>query len=72
MSDLEKRRLSFKVAGKEIVVRHQLQKAFKVVMGVKDLVSAAVKSDPHAALAWAGVLVILPVNSSMSNVYTLR
>lgn len=34
----------------------------KIIVSVKDFVSSAVSSEPHAALAWAGVCVFLPVS----------
>ncbi len=40
----------------------QFDKAVKIVVAAKDFVSSAVSSEPHAALAWAGVCVFLPVN----------
>ena len=30
-------------------------------MSTKDFVSSAINAEPHAALAWAGVCVLLPV-----------
>lgn len=43
-------------------VRDQFDKAVKIIVSVKDFVSSAVSSEPHAALAWAGVCVFLPVS----------
>lgn len=37
--------------------------AVKIVVAAKEFVSSAVSSEPHAALAWAGVCVFLPVFS---------
>lgn len=37
--------------------------AVKVVVAAKEFVSSAVSSEPHAALAWAGVCIFLPVFS---------
>ena len=49
-------------------VSGQFDKAVKIVVAAKDFVSSAVSSEPHAALAWAGVCVFLPVNpKNLSN-----
>ena len=54
----------FHVGDKEIVVREQLDHIVKGVLFAKDFVAQAVKlsSDPHAAVAWAGVCLLLPVS----------
>ncbi|KAJ5525836.1 WD domain-containing protein [Penicillium frequentans] len=58
---LSDERLCFRMNGKELIVRDQAQRIINGVLAVKDVVSAAISSDPHAAIAWAGVLVVLPV-----------
>ncbi|BCS07109.1 hypothetical protein ALUC_11490S [Aspergillus luchuensis] len=55
----EQFRLSFN--GKDIIVGELARKVVGVVLSVKDVVSFAISADPHAALAWAGVMVALPV-----------
>ncbi|KAF6824878.1 vegetative incompatibility protein HET-E-1 [Colletotrichum musicola] len=52
--------LSFTIADKTIVVREVVRKVIKAVTTFKDVISAAISGEPHAALAWAGVMVILP------------
>ncbi|KAJ5197517.1 hypothetical protein N7449_007996 [Penicillium cf. viridicatum] len=37
------------------------EKAVKIVVAAKEFVSSAVSSEPHAALAWAGVCIFLPL-----------
>ena len=50
------------LAGKEIVVRDQLEKLLKAVKIFKDLASVAAGLDPtHAAIPWAGVCLIMQV-----------
>ncbi|KAJ5986958.1 hypothetical protein N7451_011323, partial [Penicillium sp. IBT 35674x] len=39
----------------------QFNKAVKIVVAAKDFVSSAVSAEPHAALAWAGVCLFLPL-----------
>ena len=47
--------------GKTIVVEEEADRVVKTIVFVKDFVSSGVSVDPHAALAWAGVCVLLPV-----------
>ena len=49
------------VGGSDVVVRHLVDKAVKIIVFAKDFVSAAVASEPHAALAWTGVCILLPL-----------
>ncbi|KAJ6032556.1 hypothetical protein N7540_003288 [Penicillium herquei] len=44
-----------------INVAQNIKKGFAIILSVKDFVTTAISSDPHASLAWAGVLVILPL-----------
>ncbi|KAJ5690844.1 hypothetical protein N7462_005236 [Penicillium macrosclerotiorum] len=43
------------IGGKFVDVRDQFDKAVKIVVAAKDFVASAVSTEPHAALAWAGV-----------------
>jgi hypothetical protein len=43
-------------------VRDQVDRVAKVVIAAKDFIASAVSAEPHAALAWAGVCVLLPVS----------
>lgn len=42
------------------------------ILMVKDLIYQAISAKPHAALAWAGVLVILPVNANFGNSFAIE
>lgn len=48
----------------DVEVRAQFDRIIKAVLLAKDFVSSAVSSEPHAALAWAGVCLLLPVSES--------
>ncbi|KAI0601484.1 WD40 repeat-like protein [Biscogniauxia sp. FL1348] len=61
----QEERLSFRVGEKEVVVRDQLQTAMNFIVTTKDLVAAAISSEPHAALAWAGVMFVFPLLNTM-------
>ena len=62
LDSIEKDQKSFIVAGKRVVLQEQLNKFVRVVMFARNFVSQAVSAEPHAALAWAGVCVLLPVS----------
>lgn len=48
--------------GKETVkVKAQVDKVVKTVIWAQGFVSSAISADPHAALAWAGVSLLLPL-----------
>ncbi|KAJ5720795.1 uncharacterized protein N7483_008729 [Penicillium malachiteum] len=59
LQELKDVKLKFVISGREIIVREQVSRAFHVLISAKDLISAAISSDPHASLAWAGVLILL-------------
>jgi hypothetical protein len=66
LGDIENTRLKIIVGGKEVVVKEQVGKVVHTILSVMDFIRVAVSVEPHAALAWAGVLVILPVRVCMS------
>ncbi|KAI1103866.1 hypothetical protein F4804DRAFT_352610 [Jackrogersella minutella] len=61
LEELPEARLKFSVGGKSFVARDIVLKAVQVVLKFKDIVGAAISAEPCAALAFAGVLVILPL-----------
>lgn len=63
LEDIEKDRMGFTMAGRRVVVQEQIDNFVRIVMFAKDFVSSAVNAEPHAALAWAGVCVLLPVST---------
>jgi uncharacterized protein YlzI (FlbEa/FlbD family) len=65
LQDIPNTRLKITVSGKEVVVKDQVRKVVYAILSAKDFIGSAVSSEPHAALAWAGVLVILPVGIYM-------
>ena len=64
LEELPEAHLSFSIGGKNIVVQSVVRKAIKVITMFKSAVNNAVSTEPHAALAWAGVMMILPVSVS--------
>ncbi|KAJ5627393.1 hypothetical protein N7528_004820 [Penicillium herquei] len=59
LQDIKDARLKFVISGREIVVREQVSRAIHILISAKDLISTAISSEPHASLAWAGVLILL-------------
>lgn len=53
------------ICSKEIEVRKQYDCIVGSVIWAKDFITQAVSLDPHAALAWAGVCIVLPVSLSL-------
>jgi hypothetical protein len=49
------------IGSSSVGVGEKFDNAVRIVIAIKDFVSSAVSSEPHAALAWAGVCVFLPV-----------
>jgi hypothetical protein len=63
-------RWKFAIFSKEIEVREQFDRAVGAVTWAKDFITQAVSPDPHAALAWAGVCLLLP--ASPISVFIMR
>jgi hypothetical protein len=61
--NIERSRWKVKVAGKEVMVRKEILRVVNTIVSVKEATTAAVTTEPHAALAWAGVLLLLNVRS---------
>ena len=62
LDSIEKDKKSLVVAGKTIVLHEQVNRVVRIIMFAKDFVSSAVNAEPHAALAWTGVCLLLPVS----------
>jgi hypothetical protein len=62
LQDMEKNQVSVNLAGRDIIVKEQVRKVVYAVLGAKDIIGAAISAEPHAALAWAGVVFVLPVS----------
>ena len=63
LDSIENDQKSFIVAGKTVILHEQLNKVVRVIMSARNFVSQAVSAEPHAALAWAGVSMLLPVST---------
>jgi hypothetical protein len=61
LDELTSKKLAISIGNRKFVVRDQVRKIVKVVDTFKSVVAAAISSEPHAAIAWAGFMVIIPV-----------
>jgi len=62
LQQVKETQFKFAFFSKEIAVRQQLDRVVGAVIWAKDLVTATVGGEPHAAIAWAGICVLLPVS----------
>lgn len=60
-------RLRISLCRKEFIVSEKASKFVHAIISARDFIGAAISAEPHAALAWAGVLLILPVSSCTSS-----
>ncbi|KAJ5727438.1 hypothetical protein N7493_005258 [Penicillium malachiteum] len=59
LQQIEKAQVRLEISEREIIAREQVRRIMNVIISVKDFISTAVSSEPHAALAWAGILVLM-------------
>ena len=67
-SKLDKReceRLVLNLFGKPVKLREQSEKLVRFILWSKDFVSVVLKSEPHAAIAWAGISLIMPASRAL-------
>jgi hypothetical protein len=69
LQDIQNAQLKISVNWKEVVVREQIRKVVHTILCAKDFIGPAISVEPHAALVWAGVLVVLPVGISITNTF---
>lgn len=50
------------VGDEVICIKDNVREAIDYIHKSKDFIRAAVSSEPHGALAWAGVTLLLPVS----------
>lgn len=54
--------MKISIHGKEVVIKDQVRKVVQSILSVKNYIGTVASTEPHAALAWTGVLIILPVS----------
>ena len=63
LESIETARWKLQLGHATFEVKAQVDRIAKAVLFAKDFISSAASSEPHAALAWAGVSVLLPVSA---------
>ncbi len=54
-------RWKFQLGERTVEMKTQVDRIIKAILFAKDFVSSAASAEPHAALAWAGVCMLLPL-----------
>ncbi|KAL4880705.1 hypothetical protein BJY04DRAFT_228118 [Aspergillus karnatakaensis] len=52
-------RLKIRIRGREIEVREQISRLVNGIVSAKDVIASAVNTEPHASVAWAGLMLLL-------------
>ncbi|KLJ11401.1 hypothetical protein EMPG_09706 [Blastomyces silverae] len=60
LQDIENSQMKVSIHGKDVVIRDQVRKVVHSILSVKDYIGTVASVEPHAALAWTGVMIILP------------
>ncbi|EGC40965.1 conserved hypothetical protein [Histoplasma capsulatum var. duboisii H88] len=61
LQNIENSQMKISIHGKDVVIRDKARKVVHSILSVKDYIGSIAFAEPHAALAWAGILIILPV-----------
>ncbi|KAL3478561.1 hypothetical protein BJX99DRAFT_105023 [Aspergillus californicus] len=64
LNALAEARWKITIGGKDVIVRDQIANVARKILSFKEAIGIAVSAEPHAALAWTGVLVVLPLLSN--------
>jgi hypothetical protein len=62
IQDVDKKKMVLSVGSKELVVRDQVDRIVKALLFAQTAVTAAVSSQPYAAIAWSGVCLLVNVS----------
>lgn len=62
LDDREKKQWRLSLLENNVIIRKQVEKLAKVLLWSDPVVKSAVSTQPHAALAWSGVSILLPVS----------
>lgn len=70
LRELEDGKLFIPRRCRQTAVSNHVQRIVHIIISVKDVISQAISADPHASLAWAGVLVVLPVSRKVHGLHS--
>jgi N-terminal domain of NWD NACHT-NTPase len=59
---VEEARRKLTIGNETYIIKEKVDKIVSAIIFAKDFITAAASLEPHAALAWAGVSVLLPVS----------
>ncbi|EEQ83837.2 WD domain-containing protein [Blastomyces dermatitidis ER-3] len=60
LQDIEHSQMRISIHGKDVVIKDQVRKVVHSILSVKDYIGTVASVEPHAALVWTGVMIILP------------
>jgi ankyrin repeat domain-containing protein 50 len=72
VEEVNKNTWKLKFGGKEILDKNPLESVIVVIGWANEYISDAVGSNPDASIAWAGVVLLLPVSSIVQNPFAHR
>ncbi|KAE8376302.1 hypothetical protein BDV26DRAFT_294231 [Aspergillus bertholletiae] len=61
LQDMEQGRFDIPRRSRQGVIGEYVSRAVHGILFAKDFITAAISAEPHAALAWAGVVMVLPL-----------
>ncbi|OAX84576.1 hypothetical protein ACJ72_01054 [Emergomyces africanus] len=61
IQDIENSQMKISLNGKDVVIRDQVRKVVQSILSAKGYIGTLASTEPHAALAWTGVMILLPV-----------
>lgn len=65
LQTVEDAQFKFTVGKTEINVKQQINKIAGAILYAKSFIGSVASAEPHTALAWAGISVLLPVSSGL-------
>lgn len=69
LADIQEKRLRVTFGGRDVVVNAQVRRVIQGILSFKDAIASAVNAEPHAALAWAGILILFNVSKPTMSFY---
>ncbi|KAK2809659.1 hypothetical protein FQN50_003716 [Emmonsiellopsis sp. PD_5] len=61
LQDIENSQLKITVNGETVVIKDQVRKIVKSILAAKKVIGAIVSLEPHASMAWSGLMLLLPI-----------
>ncbi|KAK2778994.1 hypothetical protein FQN52_002663 [Onygenales sp. PD_12] len=61
LQDVENSQLKITVNGETVVIKDQVRKVVQSILAAKKVIGAIVALEPHASMAWSGLMLLLPI-----------